>query len=66
MLTKMFDEVIYYPILGIPLIVYGGIATAYATRKGIWVVAVKWHYRLAYLGMALGFLHGLFGLISYL
>lgn len=72
----MFTEVTYYPILGIPLIVYGGLATmllilfagaiGFGTRTGRFNVSVEWHYRIAYVAIAAGLMHALLGILAHL
>lgn len=64
------------PLLGKPLIMWGGIftgllfiataAAGYATVKGIYRIPVKWHIRIAYLSLASGLLHGIMGALSFL
>lgn len=62
-------------ILGKPLIMYGGLLTlllflataaiAGLNRKGITRFPIVWHYRLAYLAILLGLLHGLLGVLAF-
>lgn len=71
----MFQEVTYYLIFGLPFILYLGIITfslffitaliAFLRRKGKTKLSVQWHYRLAYVSIGLGIIHGLLGLLAY-
>jgi dolichyl-phosphate-mannose--protein O-mannosyl transferase len=73
---KMFQEITYYLIFGIPFIVYLGIITiivflltafiAIFRRKGLIKISVQWHYLLAYISILLATIHGLLGLTAYL
>jgi hypothetical protein len=65
----MLNSITFFPVFGIPLIVYGGIVTfgffmavAYtgATQKPI-----KVHKTLAAIAVALGLVHGLLGILSF-
>ena len=72
----MFQQYTYYLIFGIPFIVYLGILVlilfvvtallALLKKKGMIKISILWHFRLAYLSISLGFLHGLLGLLAYL
>ena len=72
----MLQEITFYPILGMPLIVYGGVGTfllffltaavGYSNYKGIRRIGFKWHLRLAVLSLISGLFHGLLGLMAYL
>jgi dolichyl-phosphate-mannose--protein O-mannosyl transferase len=71
----MFQQYTYYLIFGIPFIVYLGILVlvlfvvtavlALLKRKGMIKMNVRWHFRLAYLSLILGFLHGVLGVLAY-
>lgn len=71
----MFQEITYHLIYGIPFIVYLGILTilffiitallALFKRKGKIKISIKWHYRLAYISILLGVIHGLLGIMAY-
>jgi len=71
----MFQEITYYLIFGIPLIVYLGIFTifmfiltalfAFLKRKGKIKYPIVLHYRLAYISILLAIIHGLLGIIAY-
>ena len=71
----MLEQITFYPILGKPLIMYGGIftmlafaatgAVAIINQKGIRKIPFIWHTRLAYLSFALAIFHGLLGLMIY-
>jgi dolichyl-phosphate-mannose--protein O-mannosyl transferase len=72
----MLQEITYYLILGIPFIVYLGTITiimfiltaliALIKRKRKINISIKWHYRLAYLSIFLGIVHGILGILTYL
>ncbi|MEM0360668.1 MAG: hypothetical protein QXK06_05020 [Candidatus Diapherotrites archaeon] len=72
----MFNEITFYPVLGLPLIVYGGILTflcflftafiAVMNSKGNTVIAPKWHPRMAKISILLAIVHGGLGLLAYL
>ena len=71
----MLQEITYYLIFGIPFVVYLGIITivifvltallALLKRKGKIKISIQWHYRLAYLSIILGIIHGTLGVIAY-
>jgi len=73
---RMFQEITYYLILGIPFIVYLGIVTmlmfgitaliAFLKRKGRMKLSISWHYRLAYLSLMLAVIHGFLGILAYM
>lgn len=72
----MLQNITYYPIFNIPLIVYIGILTiafviitasiALLKRKQKIKISINWHYRLAYISIFLGIIHGILGLIAYI
>jgi len=72
----MFQEITYYQIFGIPFIVYLGIITifmfiltaflAVLKRKGKLKYSIQWHYRLAYISILLGIIHGFLGISIYI
>lgn len=72
----MLQEISYYLIFGLPFILYLGIIViimlfftgflAFLRRKGKTKISVQWHYRLAYITILLGLVHGLLGLLAYL
>jgi hypothetical protein len=71
----MFQEITYYLIFGIPFIVYLGVVTifmfiitaslALLKRKGKIKISINWHYRLAYISIILGLIHGFLGILAY-
>lgn len=71
----MLRELSYYPIFGIPTIVYLGITTltlfiitallALLIRRRIIKTSLPWHYRFAYLSLIIGIIHGTLGLLAY-
>jgi len=71
----MLQEITYYLIFGIPFIVYLGIITilmfmltallAVLKRKGKMKFSIQWHYRLAYISIILGIIHGVLTVITY-
>lgn len=70
------QSIIYYDILGIPLIVHLGIFTLFffiitaalpvITKKTHFNIAVKWHIGLAYISIILGIIHGILGFLMYI
>jgi len=72
----MLQEFSYYLIFGLPFILYLGIVVilmlfftaliAILRRKGKTKLSVKWHYRLAYITIILGLIHGILGIFAYL
>ena len=70
------EAVAFAPILGRPLIMWGGLSTlvlllltgmvAGLNRKGIHTVPRIWHFRLAYLTILLVLVHGIIGMLLYL
>jgi len=72
----MFNDIIYYEIMGKPLIMYGGIITfllffttasiGFLTIKGIKRFPLNWHTRMAYLSIAVGLLHAALGVLAFL
>jgi len=72
----MFNEITFYPILGIPVIVYGGAFTFLCflstasipilNGKGITKIPVKWHIWMARISLVLGAIHGALGLLAYI
>jgi len=72
----MLQEISYYLIFGLPFILYLGTVViillfftsliAVLRRKGKTKISVQWHFRLAYITIALGLVHGLLGVLAYL
>lgn len=72
----MLQEISYYLIGGIPFVVYLGLIVfilfgitaliAVLRRKGKIKVSVQWHFRFAYLTLALGSIHLILGIFSYI
>ncbi len=70
----MLSKIALFPILGKPAIMYGGLITLlfllaaalipYLSKKG--KVSIKWHFRLARIGIALGILHAVLGMALFL
>lgn len=70
----MFQQIAYYPIFGLPLIMYGGILTllcllstaiiGYLNKRGIFVISMKWHFRLSFITVLLALIHGTLGILS--
>ena len=70
----MFTQIAYYPVLGKPLIMYGGILTflslcttatlGYLVLTAKLPTGFKWHKRMALITLCLGFLHGLLGILA--
>ncbi|MBI5421727.1 hypothetical protein HZA44_01165 [Candidatus Peregrinibacteria bacterium] len=71
----MFHQIAYTPILGLPLVMWGGLITfallcttgtlGYLVFTGKMPTGFKWHKRCAMATFAMGFLHGLLALLSY-
>jgi VIT1/CCC1 family predicted Fe2+/Mn2+ transporter len=71
----VLNSVTYYPIFGIPFIVYLGIATlsfiivtfvfGWLNFKKPGKIQFKWHIRMATIALILAFLHGALGLLAY-
>ncbi|MDD5111258.1 MAG: hypothetical protein PHG85_01785 [Candidatus Altiarchaeota archaeon] len=71
----MLESITYYPVLGKPLILYGGIATllsllataavAMLNKRGIRTIPFQWHHRIALLTLTLALIHGTLGLLAY-
>lgn len=74
--SNVIYDITYYPIFGIPFIVYIGIITlfifiltaglAILKRKGKINYQIKWHIRLAYIAIILGIIHGILGVLVYI
>lgn len=72
----MFRQIAYTQILGLPLVMWGGLITfallcatgtlGYLVYTGKLPTGFKWHKRFAIATFAMGFLHGLLALLSYL
>lgn len=72
----MLREISYYPLFGVPLIVYLGVTTltlflltailVILLRRRIIKTPLKWHYRFAYLSLTVGIIHGTLALLAYL
>jgi hypothetical protein len=70
----MFQSITFYPIFGVPLIMYGGAFTlllfltaAYignANINGDHRIPAKWHFLIAKTAIVLAILHGLLGILS--
>jgi dolichyl-phosphate-mannose--protein O-mannosyl transferase len=71
----MLQDLSYYMIFGLPFILYLGVVVilflfftaliAFLRRKGKTKISVQWHYRLAYITILLGSIHGLLSLLAY-
>jgi len=71
----MLQDITYYLIFGIPFIAYLGIITivmfvltalfALLKRKGKTKISIQWHFRLAYISIILGIIHGILGITAY-
>jgi hypothetical protein len=72
----MFEEITYYLIFGIPLILYLGILTLLAilftaaiavmNKKGIRTIPFYWHPVCAACAILLALVHGLLGILAYI
>lgn len=70
----MIGQIAFYQILELPLIIWGGIFTflcivftayiGYKNIHGNMSIAPKWHFRIAYVSIALGLFHGLIGFLA--
>ena len=71
----MLQNISYYQIFGLPFILYLGIITiglflitailAILKRKGKLKMSIQWHYRLAYISIIFGIIHGILGILIY-
>ena len=71
----MLQEITYYLIFGIPFIVYLGIVTLFMfvitallalfKRRAKTKISIQWHFRMAYLSILLGIIHGTLGILAY-
>ena len=71
----VLNNITFYPIFGIPLIVYGGVLTflllifaatlAILHSKGVKFLSYEWHPRLAITGLALAVIHAVLGILSF-
>ncbi len=69
------ESIAYFPIFGIPFIVYLGLITLFVfvltaglailKRRGMISYQIKWHFWLAYVAILLGVIHGILGLVIY-
>ena len=72
----MLENIIYFQILGKPLIMYLGIITlfflfltvsiAVLNMKGIYKIHPKWHPCAAKIAVTLAIIHGILGVSAYL
>ncbi len=72
----MLQDLSYYLLFGLPFILYLGVVVilllfftaliAFLRKKGKTKISVQWHYRLAYITIVLGSIHGLLSLLAYL
>lgn len=70
----MFIPVAYFPIFGLPLIMYLGILTllsflftasiAIMNKRWIYIIPFKWHPRMAIISICLALIHGILGILS--
>lgn len=71
----MLKYLAYYLIFGKPLIMYTGIITllsflftglaGYLNRRGINLIPIRWHFRMALISIILALFHALLGLSLY-
>lgn len=71
----MLEQIIYFPILGKPLIMWGGITTlllmlftvliAILNKRGIRKIPFSFHPKFAYITIGFALIHGILGLLSY-
>jgi hypothetical protein len=75
----MFTQIAFYPILNLPLIVWGGVFTlglfilaaivGVLNSKGITrppLITYKVHILIATIGLIIGILHGILGLLAFI
>ena len=72
----MFYETAYYPVAGMPLIVFIGLLTLLSlfmtgavvmlNKRGYHKIPMKWHFILGKITVALGIFHGVFGIFVYM
>jgi len=71
----MLKEISYYTIFGVPIIVYLGSATlilfiitaflALLIQKRMIKTSIQWHFRIAYISIVVGIIHGGLGILTY-
>jgi len=72
----MLEGISYYPIFGLPLIVYLGLSTlilmiftasiAIMNRRGIHRIPFLWHPRMAKVTITIALIHGTLALLVYI
>jgi len=70
----MLESITFYPVLGIPLIMYGGMFTflcflftasiSIMNKRGIHTIPFKWHPRMAIFSIVFGLIHGILGILT--
>jgi hypothetical protein len=68
-------EIVYYPILGLPVIFWLGLITlllfiitatiAVLNRRGIHTIPIRWHFILARFAIILGLIHSILYLLLF-
>lgn len=71
----MFNEISYYPIFGLPLILYLGSLTMisllttatimFLNDRKLAKIPFKWHHLMAKITIVLALIHGTFGILAY-
>ncbi|MBU0536082.1 MAG: hypothetical protein KKE20_03900 [Nanoarchaeota archaeon] len=74
----MFEQIIFYRILGLPAIAWGGIVTllclistaaiGHYNMKGVnkGMITLKWHKALAGITVLLGLAHAILGILAFI
>lgn len=72
----MIHNLALAPFLGLPAVAVGGILTflllistatiGILNMKGITIIPLKWHFRLAFATLVIGIIHAIFGLSIFL
>jgi len=72
----MLNQISFYIVGGLPLIAWGGLLTllcmlftaaiAIMNQRGIHKIPMGWHFVMAKITIALGLIHGISGMLSFL
>lgn len=71
----LLNSLAFYPILGKPFIMWDGILVfllftftfliGYLNKRGINIIPIRWHFRMAWISVIFGALHGLLGILIF-
>jgi len=72
----MFQNITFYPIFGLPVIVYAGLTVFLSflftalipllNKKGVTKIPFEWHMKIALISMFLGLIHGTFAILAFI